>query len=831
MVRTTTIEVDGRSLRVTNLDKVIYPATGTTKGDVLDYYLAIAPTMIPHVAGRPVTRKRWVHGVGTASAPGEVFFQKNLEASAPSWVHRRDLAHRDHTNTYPLVEEEDGAATLAWFAQLAALEVHVPQWRFAGDTTSRGNVVHHPDRMVLDLDPGPGAGLPECVAVALLCRQIVSGMGLDLVPVTSGSKGIHLYARLDGTLASDDVSAVAHELARSLEADHPDLVVSDMKKSLREGRVLVDWSQNSGNKTTVAPYSLRGRERPAVAAPRTWDELDDGLSQLGPQEVLDRVARIGDPMAVAGTGAGAEDRLAHYRAKRDESRTPEPFTSSGSDASGPPTFVIQDHHASRHHHDFRLEHDGVLLSWALPRLTPSSTGRNNLAVQTEDHPLDYGTFEGTIPKGEYGAGTVTIWDAGTYAAEKMRDDEIIVELAGRPDGGLANDGGPQPPTFVLIRTDAEKRQWLIHRMDKRKHRESLRRRGLKPGQGASEGHAPVSSGADASAPPALPQDLRPMLASPTDAVSRRDLARAGEDYSPWALEMKWDGIRAIVTVDPDARTWSVRTRGGHDVTAGYPELAELVDRVHVPAVLDGEIIAPGPDGTPEFSRLQTRLGLTDPRDVERARRTAPVELVLFDVLHASGQDLTSLPYTQRREALEMMVDAGGTIQVPDAVALPLEEALAVSEKLGLEGVLAKRRDSAYRPGVRSTDWRKVKHAQHTDVVVVGWRPGRGERTGSIGSLRVATRTRAGQRYAGRVGAGLSDRDLARLEKKVAPLAADEPIVDDVPAAESRDARWLSRGLLAEVEHGGWTGSGRLRHPVWRGLRPDLTQSPDGTVDA
>ncbi|PFG35333.1 bifunctional non-homologous end joining protein LigD [Flavimobilis soli] len=675
MARTTTVEVDGRSLRVTNLDKVIYPVTGTTKGEVIDYYLAIAPVMIPHVAGRPVTRKRWVNGVGTADEPGQVFFEKNLAASAPRWVHRHDLAHSDHTNTYPLVEEQDGAATLAWFAQLAALEVHVPQWRFADDTTSRGKVVHHPDRMVLDLDPGPGAGLPECVAVARLCREIVSGMGLDLVPVTSGSKGIHLYARLDGTLASDDVSAVAHELARSLEADHPDLVVSDMKKSLRKGRVLVDWSQNSGNKTTVAPYSLRGRERPAVAAPRTWDELDDDLTQLGPHEVLDRVARLGDPMAVAGTGEGAEDRLAQYRAKRDEARTPEPFTSSRRDGDGRPTFVIQDHHASRHHHDFRLEHDGVLLSWALPRLTPSSTGRNNLAVQTEDHPLDYGSFEGTIPKGEYGAGTVTIWDAGTYEAEKMRDDEIIVELAGRPDGGLANDGGPQPPMFVLIRTDAEKRQWLIHRMDKRKHLESLRRRGLKPGRSeddaadgaakdgearegaaqegaAKEGEAKdgVAKGATtgrtsgkaatraakggahggdevavaggdergstahvaAAAPSDLPQDVSPMLASSTDAVARRDLARAGTDDSPWVLEMKWDGIRAILSVDPAARTWSVRTRGGHDVTAGYPELAEILDRVHVPAVLDGEIIAPGPDGTPEFGRLQTRLGLTAP---------------------------------------------------------------------------------------------------------------------------------------------------------------------------------------------------------------------------
>lgn len=268
----------------------MYPATGTTKADVVEYYRKIAPVMLPHCEGRPVTRKRWPDGVGTPEAPGEVFFQKNLGAGTPEWVQRVRIRHSDHSNDYPLVND---AATLAWLAQISSLEIHVPQWRVSSDGTPR-----NPDRFVLDLDPGEGTGLAECVEVATLARAILQDVGLEAVPVTSGSKGIHLYAGLAGDHGIDDVSDFAHELARSLEADHPDLVVSRMAKALRPGKVFVDWSQNNVNKTTVAPYSLRGRFRPTVAAPRTWRELvHPQLRQLEMAEVIDRVRRRGDPMA------------------------------------------------------------------------------------------------------------------------------------------------------------------------------------------------------------------------------------------------------------------------------------------------------------------------------------------------------------------------------------------------------------------------------------------------------------------------------------------------------------------------------------------------------
>ncbi|MGP7961522.1 non-homologous end-joining DNA ligase [Sanguibacter sp. A247] len=822
----TPTQIGRRTVRLTNLDKVLYPATGMTKGEVIEYLVAVAPALVTHAAGRPVTLKRWVHGVGTPDEPGQVFFQKNLPEGAPDWVPTVDVVHTRRTNTYPVLDESDGAATLAWFGQLAALEVHVPQWRTDRDDTSGGEVVHHPDRLVLDLDPGPGAGLSECVAVARVCREIVEGMGLTVVPVTSGSKGVHLYAGLDGSQTSEQVSAVARELARSLEKEMPQLVVSSQRRTERTGKVLLDWSQNSGAKTTVAPYSLRGRERPAVAAPRSWDELDDGLAQLGPRDVLRRLDELGDllaPLALAPpatprrgrsrarsatvvTSASADpDPLGPYRAKRDQARTPEPFpVASASPArdEGRPVFVIQDHHARRRHHDLRLEHEGVLLSWALPRLTPSDPARNHLAVRTEDHPLEYATFEGTIPRGEYGAGTMTIWDSGTYQAEKLRADEVIVELDGAPGGGLATDGGPQPVVLALVRTDAEGDRWLAHRVDPaRRHRRS-----------ASAPHRPRSDGDAAS--------LRPMLATATDASDRRDLVREAVLGGPWTIEMKWDGIRALCTLGPDGNL-VVRTRNGIDVTASFPELGELRDRVVVPAVLDGEIVAPGEGGAPDFGPLQTRLGLTDAREVAAARSAAPVELVLFDVLDAAGRDLTPLPIEERREALAEVVDPGGAVALSDVVDLALADALEVSGELGFEGVVLKRRGSSYRVGQRSADWRKVKHVEHTDVVVVGWRPGRGSRGSTLGSLLVARRSGDGLVYAGRVGSGLDDRQLARLRDLADKDAGSAPLVAGVPAEDARDARWLAHGWRAEVAHSGVTAGGRLRHPVWRGLRPDL----------
>lgn len=292
------VEVDGRTLTISNLHKVLYPRTGTTKGEVLHYYAQVAPTLLPHLADRCVTRIRWPHGV-----QGDSFFEKNVPQGTPSWVRTatvpttgsRAASKNGDTLLFPIV---DDLATLTWLVNLAALELHVHQWTVGRDGRPRGA-----DRLVIDLDPGEPAGLHECCQVALMVRERLAGRGLAAKPVTSGSKGLHLYADLPERLAPEDSSALAKEVAEELQRDHPALVTATMTKARRAGKVFLDWSQNAGSKTTISPYSLRGRELPTVATPVSWAEVRAGaedpmeLRQFRLEEVLERLEEHGDLFA------------------------------------------------------------------------------------------------------------------------------------------------------------------------------------------------------------------------------------------------------------------------------------------------------------------------------------------------------------------------------------------------------------------------------------------------------------------------------------------------------------------------------------------------------
>lgn len=291
----TWVEVGEHTLKLTNLEKVLYPVTGTTKAEVLDYYAKVAPVLLPHLAGRPVTRIRWPHGVQGAS-----FFEKNAPAGTPSWVRTvevpttgsRGTSRHGDTLVFPIV---DDLATLMWLVNLAALELHVHQWTVDADGEPQGA-----DRLVIDLDPGDGAGLQQCCVVGLLAREALAERGLEARPVTSGSKGLHLYAELTEPAPSEETSDLAKAVAEELQAAHPRLVTATMTKARRRGKVFLDWSQNAGSKTTITPYSLRGRDRPTAAAPLTWDEVEAGaedelgLEQFSADAVVSRVADLGD---------------------------------------------------------------------------------------------------------------------------------------------------------------------------------------------------------------------------------------------------------------------------------------------------------------------------------------------------------------------------------------------------------------------------------------------------------------------------------------------------------------------------------------------------------
>jgi bifunctional non-homologous end joining protein LigD len=288
------VDVEGRTLRISSLDKVLYPRTGTTKGEVLNYYASVSSVLLPHLRDRAVTRIRWPHGV-----EGNSFFEKNAPSGTPSWVRTatvpttgsRSQSDND-TIRFPVCGD---LATLTWLVNLAALELHVHQWQ----VTQAGRP-RHPDRLVIDLDPGEPAGLHECCQVALKVRDALAERDLACSPVTSGSKGLHLYAALPRKLDSDATTALAKEIAEDLQRADPGAITATMTKAKRPGKVFLDWSQNSGSKTTISPYSLRGRERPTVATPITWEEVEQGaedplgLEQFRFEEVLERVQEHGD---------------------------------------------------------------------------------------------------------------------------------------------------------------------------------------------------------------------------------------------------------------------------------------------------------------------------------------------------------------------------------------------------------------------------------------------------------------------------------------------------------------------------------------------------------
>jgi bifunctional non-homologous end joining protein LigD len=285
------VDVEGRQVRVSHLEKVMYPSTGTTKAEVMNYLVRVAPALLAQLKDRPVTRIRWPDGMG-----GEKFFEKNVPRGAPEWLRRQTLRAApgsDDEGAELVLPFVDDLAGLVWCANQGSLELHTPQWSVG----PRGGV-RRPDRLVIDLDPGAPAGLDECATVAHLVADRLREDGLpESVPVTSGSKGMQLYAKLPGTKTVMEVRQYARDLAYAVAAAHPQLVVAVMKKDVRGGKVLIDWSQNHPAKTTITPYSLRGRELPRVAAPRWWDEVGPGLTHLGPDEVADRLEADGDPFA------------------------------------------------------------------------------------------------------------------------------------------------------------------------------------------------------------------------------------------------------------------------------------------------------------------------------------------------------------------------------------------------------------------------------------------------------------------------------------------------------------------------------------------------------
>lgn len=452
-----------RDVQLTNLQKVYFPSE-YTKGEMLRYYVEIAPFMLPHLKDRPVTLIRFPDGVR-----GKHFYEKNAPKHAPPWIrtHAVPRRHREGDINYILIQNVE---TLLWCANSGAIEFH--------PFLHRAPRLDRPTQVAFDLDPGEGADLLTCIEVAQLLREMFRRLKLESFPKVTGSKGLQIYVPLNTAVSYDVTTPFAKTVAELLAQEHPNQVVSKMSKVLRKGHVMIDWSQNSEAKTTVCAYSMRGkRDEPFISMPVTWRELGNAAKKkdqdslfYSPDAAVKRAKKLGDlfaPVLTLKQRIPAEftraaqkttvKGLKKYAAKRDFTKTAEPG------AERPPRssqgsvrrFVIQKHAASHLHFDLRLEMDGTLKSWAVPKGLPYEKGVRRSAFQVEDHPVAYLDFEGTIPKGQYGGGTVMVWDIGTYeiVSGDWRKGDLKLSLHGKKLQGEWH--------IFRIKSEEEKPVWLI----------------------------------------------------------------------------------------------------------------------------------------------------------------------------------------------------------------------------------------------------------------------------------------------------------------------------------------------------------------------------------
>jgi bifunctional non-homologous end joining protein LigD len=423
------LTIEGHTISVSNLDKLMYPGGRFTKAKVIDYYVKVAAHLLPHLKDRPVTLKRFPEGVF-----GEFFYEKDAPSFTPNWVKTVPVPRKNKSEPDIRYIVIDNLATLVWLANLTNLEIH--------PFLHRAPRIHRPTAMVFDCDPGEGANVLHCARVALLLRGVLAELNLQAFVKVSGSKGLQVYVPFNREITYEVTQALAKALAELLEEREPKLVVSQMPKAFRAKKVFIDWSQNTEFKTTVGVYSLRAKiYKPFVSMPVQWEELEKALNKgkpdllyFKPEAALAQLENRGDifkpvltlvqkpPPAIMDFLSSEHARsetptsLQTYNQKRDFSKTaePPPRTVRRSRQGSRRRFVIQKHAASHLHYDFRLEMHGVLKSWAVPKGPPVKEADKRLAMATEDHPLDYLNFEGIIPKGQYGGGTVMVWDIGTY---------------------------------------------------------------------------------------------------------------------------------------------------------------------------------------------------------------------------------------------------------------------------------------------------------------------------------------------------------------------------------------------------------------------------------
>jgi bifunctional non-homologous end joining protein LigD len=763
------VQIGKRQVELSNLDKVLFPEDVVLKAEIIEYYLKLAPTLLSHVKGRALTLIRFPDGIH-----GEMFYQKNRPEWAPEWIEFETLGKEK--KDYIIATE---AASFVWLANLASLELH--------QLHSRRPSFDNPDYMVFDLDPPEGYTFSNVVDIAFELKEFIETFGYTAFAKTTGGKGVHICCPIEPKFSFHEVFEAAQAIAKPFVDNRRDTVTLEIRKEARKGRVLVDIFRIRSGQSIVSPYSLRGRIGAPVSMPLRWEELR-GLKdpkEYNIRNAADKVFRDGD--AWEGIDASAveihthrtatvpkklpknprhkqPEQLETYAKKRDFEKTPEP--TGRLIEPGGSNFVVHRHHASHLHYDLRLEKDGVLKSWAVPRGLPPHPGVKRLAVQTEDHPMQYLTFDGAIPKGQYGAGEMWIYALGKYQITKDKKDGFYFRLSSKEVTGeyrIHNMKG---------------KEWLLERVDEPQ----------------------VNY---------LQQNVEPMLSESVDVPPK------GNKY---IYEVKWDGIRALISLEDGQM--KIRTRNQHDITEQFPELIipDKAFRANT-ALFDAEIVCLDKTGRPSFKTVISRMQARGETNIQRMSKTNPVNCYVFDCLYLDGRPLVNEPLLRRKEWLKDAIKHDTPYRVSEYIE-DGDSLFAAAKEHSLEGIMAKIRDSKYYPGRRNDCWLKVKIRNTRECVVIGYNPGQNDRSTTFGGLHIAERIDGDLVYRGKVGTGFDDALLKQIYKEIKELAeTKKPIANKV--MDEKTSIWIEPKIIAEISYATLTPDKMFREPVFVRLRPDL----------
>jgi bifunctional non-homologous end joining protein LigD len=833
--------VAGREIELSNLDKLMYPDVAFTKGQVIDYYTRVSHYLLPHVKNRPITLKRFPNGV-----KGEHFYEKDAPSFTPKWVKTFPIERTsgDSVINYILIND---APTLVWSANTANLEIH--------PFLAKAPRIDVPTMVVFDLDPGEGADILQSCEAALLVRALLDRLNLESFVKVSGSKGIHLHVPLNTGATYEATQPFAKSVAQLLASEHPDWIVSEMPKAKRRGKVFVDWSQNSIHKSTVAVYSLRAkRDRPFVAMPVSWEELGRAVKKgdasglfVEPEAALKRLKKSGDLFSPVlrlkqrlpksflnfqSDGAlnirQETKALERYRRKRNFSKTPEPPPAipQPSRQGGRRLFVIQKHAASHLHYDLRLQMEGVLKSWAVPKGPPYELNERRLAMATEDHPMDYARFEGTIPAGEYGGGTVMVWDIGTYelmdgnywkgklhivlTGKKLKGEWVLVKSA---------DGNGKRNSWLWIKAGSSSAVLSPKQLDS----SALTGRSLEEIAQAGDAvwHSNKQNSRTAAArsttrlavdldslPDAHPSFVKPMLAKPAASLP--------EDTRKWTYEIKLDGYRCLgLRNDKGVKLFS---RNKNLLNSQFPKVAQALERLEPGTMTDGEIVALDESGRPSFNILQNYRSAAE-----------QIHYYVFDLLTYKRKSLLKVPLEKRRALLKAAIDPFvDTVRLSESFDRPAKEIATAAKELGVEGIVAKQTNSTYEPGERSGSWIKYRINHGQEFVIGGYLPGRqyfdALLVGFYESDKLLFVAKVRNGFVPRLRGEIFQR-LKNLRSEVCPFAN---LPEDKTARRGkaltaevmRECVWLKPKLVAQVEFTEWTEGEHLRHARFVGLRDD-----------